>query len=108
MRIALLAAAVLALPLASPAAQPQRVEMRVTGEGFVPAEVKVTKGRPVELVVTRTTDRTCAKQIVIKDAGITRDLPLEKAVTIAFTPAKEGKLRYACSMDMIAGVLLVE
>jgi len=104
----LLAASLLALPFAAPAAKSQRVDMKVTSEGFVPAEVKVKKGHPVELVVTRTTDRTCAKQIVIKDAGISQDLPLDRAVTVAFTPGKSGKLRYACSMDMIAGVLLVE
>lgn len=108
MRHLLLAAALLALPFAAPAVPPQRIELKVTGEGFVPAEVKVKKGQPVEMVVTRTTDRTCAKQIVIKDAGISRDLPLDKAVTVSFTPAKAGKVRYACSMDMIAGVLVVE
>ena len=108
MRHLLLAASLLALPFSAPAAQPQRVELKVTGDGFVPAEVRVKKGQPLVLIVTRTTDRTCAKQIVIKDAGISQDLPLDKTVTVSFTPAKTGKLRYACGMDMIAGVLLVE
>ena len=109
MRHLLLAVSLLALPLAAPAApKAQRVELKVTGEGFVPAEVKIKKGQPVELVVTRTTEKTCATQIVIKDAGISKDLPLDKPVTVAFTPEKSGKLRYACAMDMIAGVLVVE
>jgi plastocyanin domain-containing protein len=84
------------------------VEMAVTEDGFVPAEVKVKKGEPLQLVITRKTDRTCATEIVIKDYGIDLKLPLNKAVTVAFTPTKEGNVRYACGMDMISGVLVVE
>jgi len=86
----------------------QVVTMEVTGEGFVPAQVKVKAGQPVKLVVTRKTDRTCATEIVIKDFGINKPLPLNQPVEITFTPTKAGKLRYACAMDMIAGVIIVE
>jgi plastocyanin domain-containing protein len=86
----------------------QTIEMAVTGEGYVPAEIKVKAGRPVKLVITRRTDRTCAKEIVIKELGIDKPLPLDKPVEVTFTPKKAGKLRYACAMDMIAGVLIVE
>jgi plastocyanin domain-containing protein len=82
--------------------------MEVTGEGFVPALVKVKAGQPVKLVVTRKTDRTCATEIVIKEFGINKPLPLNQPVEITFTPIKAGKLRYACAMDMIAGVIIVE
>ena len=109
MRHLLLAASLALLPCTVFAARaPQRIELKVTANGFVPAQASVKKGQPVELLVTRTTDRTCAKQIVIKDAGISQDLPLDKPVTVSFTPSKSGKLRYACGMDMIAGVLVVE
>ncbi len=108
MKRLLLAASLLALPFAAPSAPAQRIELKVTKDGFVPAEIRVKKGQPVELVVTRTTERTCATQIVIKDAGIARELPLDEPVTVALTPAKTGKLRYACAMDMVAGVLVIE
>ena len=55
------------------------VEMKVTDEGFVPSKVKVQKGEKVRFLVTRTTDSTCAKEIVIKEAGINQPLPLDKA-----------------------------
>jgi plastocyanin domain-containing protein len=29
-------------------------------------------------------------------------------VTITFTPDKAGELRYACGMDMIAGIVTVD
>jgi plastocyanin domain-containing protein len=84
------------------------IEMSVTAEGFVPAEVKVKAGQPVKLVVTRKVERTCATDIVIKDFGISKPLPLNQPVEVEFTPSSPGKIRYACAMDMIAGVLIVE
>jgi plastocyanin domain-containing protein len=84
------------------------IEMSVTGDGFVPAQVKVKAGQPVKLVITRKTDRTCAKEIVIKDFGINQPLPLNRAVEVTFTPNKAGSFRYACGMDMITGVIIVE
>jgi plastocyanin domain-containing protein len=90
--------------------QEQVVTIDVTGAGFVPApvKVKVKANQPVKLVVTRKTDRTCATEIVIKDYGINKPLPLNQPVEIRFTPTKPGKVRYACAMDMIAGVIIVE
>jgi plastocyanin domain-containing protein len=88
--------------------QDQVFTVEVTQEGFVPAEIKVKAGKPVKLVVTRKIDRTCATEIVIKDFGINKTLPLNQPVEVTFTPSKPGKHRFACGMDMIAGVILVE
>jgi hypothetical protein len=83
------------------------VEIAVTENGFEPARVRVMKGEPLKLVVTRTTDKTCAKEIEIHDANIRADLPLNKPVTLTFTPQVDGELKYTCNMDMITGVLEV-
>ncbi len=104
------AAALAALPAAAApqAARPgptQKVAIEVTRAGFVPAAVQVKVGQPVTLVVTRTVERTCATDIVIKEYGVSRPLPLGKPVEVTFTPTKAGPIRYACAMDMIAGVL---
>lgn len=101
----------LALSLASPAmaAKPPRtVELAVTRDGFVPSEVKVRKGEAIKLVVTRKVQRTCATEIVLDGTGIRKDLPLDKAVEIEFTPGRSGQIKYACAMGMVGGVLLVE
>jgi len=87
---------------------PRTIDMTVTKRGFAPERVTVQKGEPVRLVVTRQTDQTCAKEIVISDAGVRETLPLDKPVTIEFTPQKTGEIRYACGMDMVSGVLVVE
>lgn len=90
------------------AAAAQTYEIVVTSDGFVPASLAVKRGDLVRLVVTRKTDQTCAKEIVVQDYGIRRSLPLNKAVVVEFTPDKSGEVRYSCGMDMIAGVLIVK
>lgn len=83
------------------------VEVAVTDDGFVPARIKARKGEKVRLLVTRRTDSTCAKEIVIKDQGINQPLPLQKTVTVEFTPTKSGEIRYACGMDHVSGVVFI-
>jgi plastocyanin domain-containing protein len=85
-----------------------RVAVAVTEKGFEPAIIHLKQGQPVTLVVTRRTERTCAKEMVIADYGVRKNLPLDQAVEITFTPAKSGEVRYACGMDMIAGKLIVQ
>lgn len=96
-------------PAAPAAAGPRTIAMEVTDEGFVPANVKLKTGEPILLVVTRKTDETCAKALQIEGTDIKQDLPLNKAVEIAWTPKTSGKVKFGCTMDMmIGGVLLVE
>jgi len=96
-------------PAAAPAAAGKTIEMSVTDKGFEPAVVKVKKGEPVTLVITRKTDKTCATEIVIDEEKISTKLPLNKAVTVSFTPKKAGDMKYGCAMGkMIGGVLKVE
>jgi plastocyanin domain-containing protein len=87
----------------------QVVELAVTSNGFEPTPVKVKAGQPVELRITRKTDKTCATDIVMKEYDINQKLPLDQTVAVSFTPTKGGELKYGCAMDqMVAGVLLVE
>ncbi len=93
--------------LAAPGGSPRVVELRVTGRGFEPWRVTLKKDEPVRLVVTRTTDDTCAKELVIPDQRVRVDLPLGKAASVTFTPARAGEIRYSCAMGMMGGVLEV-
>jgi hypothetical protein len=87
---------------------PQRLEIAVTNEGFVPARLKVKVGKPLTLVVTRKIARTCATEIVIKDFGVDTPLPLNRPVEVKITPKKPGKIHFSCGMDMITGELEAE
>jgi plastocyanin domain-containing protein len=78
----------------------------VTDRGFEPAETKVPKGRPVTLVVTRTTDQTCATEMVFAGLEKRHDLPLNQPVRITLPAGEGGTLNYACGMDMIKGSIV--
>lgn len=86
----------------------QTVALAVTEQGFTPERVKVKKSEPVTLVITRKTDKTCATAINIPDYGIQRELPLNQAVTVNFSPKKTGEIKYVCGMGMPGGVIVVE
>jgi plastocyanin domain-containing protein len=86
----------------------QRVSIQVTEQGFEPAVVNVKAGQPVTLFVKRTTDRTCATELVMTEHNINQPLPLNQEVEITFTPTRSGDLVYACAMDMYKGTIHVE
>lgn len=86
----------------------QVVELQVTEKGFEPSSVDVKPEIPVVLKVTRKTDSTCATQIKIKSKNITKDLPLNKPVSIALGKLDKGEIRFACGMDMVSGHLIVK
>ncbi len=89
--------------------EPRVIQLSVTEKGYEPSPVTLKKGEPVKLVLTRTTDHTCATEIVLDEYGINAKLPLNEPVEVSFTPEKEGKLVYGCAMGkMINGVFMVE
>jgi plastocyanin domain-containing protein len=91
--------------------KPIRIAISVTETGFEPGNVRVTKGQPVVLVFTRKTDKTCAKEVVIKVSEkqtIEKKLPLGTPVEIATTFPTSGELRYGCGMNMHTGVISVQ
>lgn len=92
----------------STTATSNRIEIAVTGDGFAPSSTRVRVGQPVTLAVTRKVERTCATEIVLKDFGIRKPLPLGEPVTMTFTPRAPGPIRYSCAMDMVAGELVAE
>jgi plastocyanin domain-containing protein len=93
----------------APVQAPRRIELKVTDDGFQPGNVTVKKAVPLVLAVTRTTDATCATELLIEGTDINTPLPLNKQVEIAWTPTTAGSVKFGCAMDkMIGGVLLVE
>jgi plastocyanin domain-containing protein len=102
------AAAAATSPDGAPALPARTIKLTVTKKGFVPAQLKVKKGQPLHLLITRKTDQTCATEIEIENTKISTDLPLNKEVAVDYTPPTSGEIRYACSMGMVSGVLLVE
>jgi plastocyanin domain-containing protein len=94
---------------AKPSGEPRTIALSVTEKGYEPSPLTLKQGEPVKLVLTRTTDNTCATDIVIEDYDINAKLPLNQPVEVSFTPTKTGKLVYGCAMGkMLTGVFMVE
>jgi plastocyanin domain-containing protein len=116
MRLAPLLALLVALPVLAADKSPatpvagKTIEIKVTEKGFEPKEIKVKKGQPVTLSFLRTTDRTCIKAIDIPAEKVKGfELPLNKAVALTITPAKEGVEKFHCTaMAMGDGKIVVE
>lgn len=88
-----------------------KIAVTVTEKGFEPDGIKVKKGTPYTFTFTRTTDATCAKEVVMQLGGgksIDKKLPLNEAVSFEATFADAGDLKYACGMDMVIGTVHVE
>src|SRR6267378_7828498 len=60
----------------------QEVYIHVTEDGFVPRRLLVPADRPLTLIVTRDTDATCAKDMVVDGNDRLVNLPLNQAVRI--------------------------
>jgi hypothetical protein len=93
---------------ASSAAEVQTAKIAVTEKGFEPDTVTLRAGVPARLTLVRTTDKTCATEVVFPALNIKRALPLNEPVVIEFTPAKSGDMAFACGMNMLKGVVVVQ
>ncbi len=82
------------------------IPINVTDDGYAPAKIGARPGERLELVFTRKTKSACASQITIAGGPVT-DLPLDQPVTIAVTAPPSGEVRFACGMDMMTGVVVV-
>ena len=88
-------------------AKARSVKIVVTEKGFEPATVSLRAGSRARLTFVRTTDKTCATEVVFPSLKITRALPLNEPVLIEFTPAKTGEIGFACGMNMLRGAAVV-
>ena len=91
--------------IAKPRSQSARVE--ITRMGYEPMSISLRRNVPARITFLRTTESTCATEVVFADYGIRRDLPLNKAVVISFTPTKAGEFGFTCGMNMHRGKLFV-
>ena len=100
-----------AQPSAQPSkpGEPRTIALSITDKGYEPSPITLKQGEPVKLVLTRTSEHTCATEMVLDEYGIHAELPLNQPVEVSFTPTKAGKLIYGCAMGkMISGVFMVE
>ena len=85
-----------------------KAKIKVTAKGFEPSTVRLHAGDRLTLLVTRKTDETCAKEIVVPSLGSKHELPLGKTVRIYLGPQEAGRIGFACAMEMFKGEIVVQ
>ena len=86
----------------------QTAIVEITQNGYQPSSLRLKRGVPTRLTFVRRTEQTCATEVVFSDYGVRRELPLNTAVVINFTPNKKGAFTFACGMNMLRGKLIVQ
>lgn len=86
----------------------QEAKVLVTEQAFEPTKLTLRAGTRARITFVRTTDKTCATEVVFPSLNIRRPLPLNQPVTIEFTPKVSGEIGFACGMNMLRGTLVVE
>lgn len=106
-RFVLLGALLLSMAGCAPAG-PKEIAIVADEKGFTPASVKVKQGEPLVLVITRTSDATCATEAVFTETGKRYELPKGQAVRIELPTDAAGTLHFACGMDMYKGEVVID
>ena len=77
-------------------------------KGFTPSEVHATRGAPLTLIFKRTSDNTCAKEVVFPELKVRRPLPLNEAVAVVMPTQADHAYKFQCGMAMWEGAVVVK
>ena len=86
---------------------PGAVQVTADESGFKPSAVTFKKGAPASLVFLRTSDDTCATEVVFPELNLKKDLPKGKPVTIDVPTNKEQRLTFQCGMGMYKSAVVI-
>jgi plastocyanin domain-containing protein len=90
---------------------PQGARVTVGEHGFAPTSLALPKGAAgstTAVTFVRTTDTTCAKEVVFPDVAIKKDLPLNVPVVVDVPTDVARTLTFQCGMAMYKGALVVK
>ena len=84
----------------------QKVVLGTKDYNYYPNTIKVQSGKPVSITLDKSVTG-CLRSFTIKDLGVSKYVKTPSE-TIDFTPTKKGTFRFACSMGMGYGTIIVE
>ncbi len=108
--ISMLALALLAPACSKSQAAAPLADVTASEHGFSPASVKLPGGGPgshMAVTFVRTTDRTCATEVVFPDLKIEQKLPLNQVVSVDLPTDSAKTLTFQCGMGMYKGAVVV-
>ncbi len=94
-----------------PPAAPGELRVLAGEHGFAPSSLMLPKGPPGSMATVtfvRTTDQTCATEVVFPELDIKKALPLDKPVAVDLPGDAPRTLTFQCGMGMYKGELLVK
>jgi plastocyanin domain-containing protein len=77
-------------------------------KGYTPSSVTIPKGQPATIDFTRTTDKTCAREVVFPDLNIKKDLPLNTPVAVTIPAGDAKTYAFQCGMGMFKGSVVAQ
>jgi len=77
-------------------------------KGFTPSSVTLKKGGPGTLTFLRTSDETCATEVVFPDINVKKELPKGTPVKIDVPTDQDRKLTFQCGMGMYKSSVLIQ
>jgi plastocyanin domain-containing protein len=85
-------------------------DVTASEHGFSPSSLKLPSGGPgshTPVSFVRTTDQTCATEVVFPDLKIEKKLPLNQVVSVDLPTDTAKTLTFQCGMGMYKGAVVV-
>jgi plastocyanin domain-containing protein len=85
-------------------------DVTASEHGFSPTSLKLPSGGPgshMPVSFVRTTDKTCATEVVFPDLKIEQKLPLGQVVSVDLPTDSPKTLTFQCGMGMYKGAIVV-
>ena len=93
-------------PLGS-AAEGREHDVTVDGKGFTPSAIAFKKGEKGAITFTRTSDDTCAKDVVFPEIHLRKELPLNQPVVVEVPTDTVRSLTFTCGMGMFKSAVVI-
>lgn len=91
-----------------PPAGKKIVTVTADDKGFSPSSVEVRQGEPTAIGFTRTSDDTCAKDVVFPELDVKKELPKDKTVYVVVPTDAAKTYTFTCGMGMYASSVIVK
>ena len=84
----------------------QKITLGIRNYNYAPNTITVKAGKPVSITLDNSVTG-CLRSFTISELGV-KGYSASPAQTIDFTPTKKGTFKFACSMGMGYGTIVVE